>query len=129
MKELKASKVELTKVVETDDFVVREAVWGDIHVEYGKFNKKFDVTPMLKGLPDNLDPCPHWGYLLKGRVWVKYKDGREEAINAGDTYYMAPGHTGIIEAGTEYVEFSPAKEYEKTMKVMERNMAVAQVQK
>jgi hypothetical protein len=35
VKELRASKVELSKAVETDDFVVREAVWGDIHVNMG----------------------------------------------------------------------------------------------
>jgi len=128
VKELKAPKVELSKVVDTSDLVIRDAVWGDIHVEYGIFNKKLDITPFLKGLPDDLDQCPHWGYLFKGRFWVKYKDGREEVINAGDTYYIAPGHSGIVEAGTEYVEFSPAKEYSETMKVLQRNMALVQVQ-
>jgi len=29
---------------------------------------------------------------------------------------------GFIEAGTEYLEFSPREEYEKTMKVVARNL-------
>ena len=27
-----------------------------------------DLRPATKGLPDDLCPCPHWGYMLEGRV-------------------------------------------------------------
>ena len=46
--------------------------------------------------------------------------------NAGDAYYMAPGHSLIMEAETEMVEFSPKDEYHKTMEVAERNFAAMQ---
>jgi len=61
---------------------------------------------------------------MKSRMRCKAK-GREEIFNAGDVYYMEPGHPAIIEAGTESVEFSPNKEYEKTMKVVAQNLARA----
>jgi hypothetical protein len=56
---------------------------------------------------------------------IKYKD-HEEVIEAGDAYYMAPGHLPLIEEDTEVVEFSPMGEYQKTMEVAERNMAAMQ---
>ena len=52
---------------------------------------------------------PHWGYVLKGRLVVRYED-REETIEAGDAFYMPPGHAPEAEEGTEIVQFSPAEE-------------------
>jgi hypothetical protein len=101
-----------------------QAAWGDMVVEVGRFKKTVDVAPLLKGLPDDRCQCPHWGHVLKGRLRYRYAD-REEVYSAGDVYYAAPGHTPVLEAGLEYVEFSPAKPLAKTMKVVERNMASA----
>ena len=77
--------------------------------------------PMFKGLPDDRCQCPHWGYLIKGRVRIKYRD-HEEVINAGEVYYLPPGHTPVAEEDSEMVEFSPKSEYRKTMEVAIRNM-------
>lgn len=60
-------------------------------------------------LPGGRCPCPHWGYVLKGRLVVRYED-REETIEAGDAFYMPPGHAPEAEEGTEIVQFSPAEE-------------------
>ena len=106
---MRGSKEDMLRTVDTDDLVMREAEWGDMHVEFYTFNKKLDATPLLKGLPHNLCQCPHWGYVLKGRFTIKYKD-REEIVNAGDAYYAAPGHTEIFDASTEVVVFSAKDE-------------------
>jgi quercetin dioxygenase-like cupin family protein len=113
--------------MDTDDYSFREATWGDMHVEMGTVNTEIDVAPFLKGLPNDMCQAPHYGYLFKGRVRVNYGD-REEVIEAGDTYYMEPGHTAVIEAGTEFVEFSPKDEQRKTMEVFNRNMQAMQEQ-
>lgn len=126
---MRGSKKDLPKTMDTSEMVFHEADWGDMHVEIDTFQKKFDVTPLLKGLPDNSDQCPHWGYVLKGRVTMKFKD-REEIANAGDAYYAAPGHTGaVFEAGTEVVEFSPMDKLKKTMEVIMRNFEAMQKKK
>jgi hypothetical protein len=80
------------------------------------------LHPLFKGLPDDRCQCPHWGYVLKGRMRIRYPD-HEEIIEAGDAYYMVPGHLPFIEEDTEVVEFSPMGEYQKTMEVASRNMA------
>ena len=49
------------------------------------------LAAMLKGLPGDSCQCPHWGYLLAGRITVGYAD-HEETYQAGDAFYMPPGH-------------------------------------
>jgi len=117
---MRASKSELSKAVDTAEMTMFEAVWGDMHVEYDVFKKRFDVTPFLKGLPKDRDPCPHWGILLKGQMRVIF-DGKEEIVKAGEAYYMPPGHTAIVEGGSESWEFSPNDKMQKTMEVVMRN--------
>ncbi len=117
---MRATKNDLTKAMETDEMTMYEAVWGEMHVEYDVFKKRFDVTPFLKGLPNDHDPCPHWGIVVKGQCTIKY-DGKEEIVKAGEAYYAPPGHTGIFEAGTELWEFSPMDKMKQTMEIIKRN--------
>ena len=122
---MRGSREDLPATLETDEAVVREAEWADIHVGFETYNEEFDLAPLLKGLPNDMCQCPHYGYVMKGRMRVKHAD-HEEVVNAGDAYYIAPGHAPIMEAGTEIVEFSPKDEYQKTMEVAERNLATMQ---
>ena len=94
-------------------------------VELGKMEAQVDPGPLFKGLPDDRCQCPHWGYVIRGTLRYRYAD-REEAYHAGDVYYAAPGHTPIIEAETQYVEFSPTNLLRETTAVVERNMAAMQ---
>jgi ethanolamine utilization protein EutQ (cupin superfamily) len=45
----------------------------------------------MKGLPDDRCQCPHWGYVVNGRLTFRYAD-REEISEAGDVFYTPPGH-------------------------------------
>src|SRR4030067_950945 len=89
---MRASKNKLPTVTDTKIALVKEAVWGEIHVEYDVFKERMDVAPLLKGLPNDRDPCPHWGIILKGQMLVKC-DGTEEIVKAGEAYYLPPGRT------------------------------------
>jgi hypothetical protein len=103
---------------------IRQAEWGGTVVELGSFRQTVDPAPLFKGLPDDRCQCPHWGYVLKGRMRFRYAD-HEEVYNAGDAYYAPPGHLPLIEAGAEYVEFSHADQLAQSMQVIERNMQSA----
>jgi hypothetical protein len=108
-----------------EGFQSRIAEWGGMIVSYETFPKGTDATPLFKGLPDDMCQSPHWGYLIKGRVRIKRKDG-EVVLKTGDVYYLEPGHVPVFEEDTEVLEFSPKKEYQQTIDAFERNMAAAQ---
>ena len=122
---MRASKRELPVAFEGDGVVSRLAEWGEMNVALETLPGGTDTAPIFKGLPDDRCQCPHWGYVLKGRMRIRYPD-REEVIEAGDAYYMEPGHLPLFEEDTEVLEFSPKGEYHKTMEVAERNIASMQ---
>jgi quercetin dioxygenase-like cupin family protein len=67
--------------------------------------------------------CPHWGYVLRGKVTFRFAD-RDEVYEAGEAFYTPPGHIPVKhEPGTELLTFSPADELAKTEEAMKRNMA------
>ena len=45
-----------------------------------------------------------------------------EVFEGGDAYYVGPGHTPILYAGTEVVEFSPTEALGRTMAIVTKNM-------
>jgi hypothetical protein len=118
---MRSTVKEMDKAMESEDYSIREACWGTMHIEHGTFKRTVDVAPLLKGLPGGRCQSDHWGYILKGSIKVKYPD-REEVIRAGDTYHIEPNHTGTINAGTEYVEFSPEDRYHETMAAIKGNL-------
>jgi quercetin dioxygenase-like cupin family protein len=46
--------------------------------------------------------------VFKGSIWWRYGD-REEIVQAGEAYYVMPGHTSGAHAGAEFLVFSPAE--------------------
>jgi len=67
-----------------------------------------DLTELLRGLPGDACPSPHWGVVTRGSIWFRSGE-HEDVIGAGDAFYAAPGHTAGAKAGTEFVIFSPAE--------------------
>lgn len=89
------------------DAIPPEAEFGDMAIAHTRVPQGFDLDRLLAGLPNDRCPCPHWGYLIEGRMIVKYEDGTQEEITAGDVYYTPPGHTAVIEEDCVSVDFSP----------------------
>jgi hypothetical protein len=118
---MRASKADMEKSIDDGTMVIQEAVWGEMHVSFETFHQELDTKPLHKGLPDDECQCPHWGYVLKGQLRIARGD-EEEIVNAGDAYYLAPGHSPIYGPGTETVEFSPNDQFEETMDVAVRNL-------
>lgn len=85
-----------------------------------------DLADLFRGLPEDRAQLPRWGYVIKGRVGFRFSD-REETYEAGDAYYIPPGHTPVHHAGTEIVEFSPTEILAETMPVVMKNLATAGV--
>ena len=84
------------------------------------------MVPLMKGLPDDRCQCPHWGYVVEGSFTYRFAD-REETVNAGDAFYLPPGHVPIANAPHSLiVQFSPTDELRKTEKVLFANLQAMQ---
>jgi Cupin len=98
----------------------------DYTVDFLTFRADLDATPLLKGLRDDQCQCPHWGYVLTGSLTYRVAD-RQEVFEAGDAFYLPPGHIPVQNApGSEVVQFSPTKELRETQAVMRANAAAMQ---
>jgi hypothetical protein len=52
--------------------------------------------------------------------------GHEESYEAGDAYYVPPGHTPVHHAGAQIVEFSPTDVLAQTIPVVMANVRAAE---
>jgi hypothetical protein len=105
--------IELDKLPATiadENVEVRTSEVGEMTVGFIRLKAGTDLSPALVGLPGDLCPCPHWGYMLKGRVMMKTKDG-QHVFEAGKPFYWGPGHAPVALEDSEYVDFSPTEEF------------------
>jgi hypothetical protein len=97
--------------------------YGGMTAAFNELPAGTDFTPVLQGLKNNSCPCPHWGYIVEGVLKMKYDNGKEETLVAGDVFYMPPGHTGIVEKDLKMIDFSPEKEMKEVMDHISMKMA------
>ena len=121
---MRATRDELPILFGDDPAAVRGADWGGLRAMVISLPAGTDLAPLLQGLPNDLCPCPHWGYVVKGRIRVRYAEG-EETLQAGDLFYLPPGHTPLVEEDVEFVEFSPPAEHDAVLDVVKANAAAA----
>ena len=100
---------DLPVMMEAPGTTVRNANLGGMAVGYIELPAGADFTPLFKGLPDDACQCPHWGYVTKGAVHVKYTDGTAEVTGAGAVFYWPAGHTAWVEEDTAFIDFSRKK--------------------
>jgi hypothetical protein len=122
-----ASKDELS-VERMGDYQGRMTQFGDYNVAFESLPAGFPPNPeqIFKGLPDDACQCAHWGYVFKGKFKMTMVDGSEEVVEAGQAYYMPPGHRFQAIEECELVEFSPKGEFEKTIEHVSKNMETMQ---
>jgi hypothetical protein len=107
-------QAELPVVIEGDGVQLRMAEVGELTVSWITLAAGVDLGPALVGLPGDLCPCPHWGYLRSGRLRMRTADGDRE-YRAGQAFYWGPGHAPEALEDTEYVDFSPTRDFAKVI--------------
>jgi hypothetical protein len=121
----KASRDTASHSVTTEALEVRlEHLEGGYSVCFESHIASADLAALFRGLPDDRAQLPRWGYVVRGMVGFQFAD-HEETYEAGDAYYVPPGHTPVHYAGAEIVEFSPTKILEETIAVVMRNLDAA----
>ena len=118
----KVSRNTASHSVQLEGLDVRlEHLEGGYSVCFESHTADADLGALFRGLPDDRCPLPRWGYVVKGKVGFVFPN-RKETFEAGDAYYVPPGHVPVHYAGAEIVEFSPTDVLEKTMKVVMSNL-------
>ena len=84
---------------------------GKISGEYFSLAAGVDTTPLFQGLRGNACQCPHWGFVLRGRVTTTDESGTTETVKANDLFYWPPGHNVRVDEDAELVMFSPQHEH------------------
>ena len=79
--------------------------------EYFTLSAGVDTTALFQGLDGNLCQCPHWGFVVRGRITTTDAKGVRETVNANDLFYWPPGHNVKVDADAEIVMFSPQHEH------------------
>lgn len=99
--------------------------YGMISGEYFSLAAGVDTTPLFEGLEGDLCQCPHWGYVLSGRLTTTDGTGREEAVSAGDLFYWPPGHNVRVDEDADIVMFSPQHEHSMVIEHMSEKVQAA----
>lgn len=109
------SRQDAPVVIEGDGVEVSlQEIGGGMSIAFVKLPRGADLGPALKGLPEDSCQCPHWGYILKGRVRMRTKDG-DTICEAGQAVYWAPGHIPVALEDTEYIDFSPTADFKQVV--------------
>jgi hypothetical protein len=95
--------------IENDNVVVRAVEVGDLTAGLFRLAKGTDLGPALVGLEGDMCQCPHWGYMISGRLLMHTADG-DQIYEAGQAFYWAAGHVPVALEDCEYIDFSPTKE-------------------
>jgi hypothetical protein len=109
----KVSKETATQVQEMGPVIDRRTEMDGYTVEFVSFAADANLDGPLQSLPGGACQCPHWGYVIAGRMRYVFQD-HEEVYEAGDAFYQPPGHRPYVDAGTEFVQFSPSRELAQT---------------
>lgn len=109
------TRTEAPVAIEGDGVEFRkQPIGGGMSASFVRLPAGADLRPAVVGLPDDLCPCPHWGYVLAGRVRMHTRDGAEDYA-AGQAFYWAAGHAPEALEDVEYVDFSPTDELDRVI--------------
>ena len=121
---MKIKKEEIPVTMEAPGTTMRGLPgYGGMTVAFNELPAGTDFAPLLQGLKNNSCQCPHWGYIVDGEMRVKYDNGKEEKLSAGDVFYLPPGHTAIVEKDLKLLDFSPEKELKEVMDHINKKLA------
>lgn len=100
---------DLPVVFEAGKAQIRSAEAGGMTVTFYRLPADADARPLLQGLPGGSCHCPHWGYVISGKLRIHTADGPHD-VQAGQAFHVEPGHAPETVEDTEMFEVSPTPE-------------------
>jgi hypothetical protein len=109
------NRTDLPMAIEGGGIEFRTDRAGENNLAWVRLPAGADLRSALVGLPGDLCPCPHWGYMISGRLVMHTKDG-DQTYTAGQAFYWAPGHAPEAVEDCEYIDVSPTEELERVVR-------------
>jgi hypothetical protein len=106
-------------VVKSPDTEIRREDHGDLAFCLLRLDAGVHTGELFKGLPDDRCQCPHSGYVVRGTIRVHTSQGTT-TYEDGEAYYWPPGHNLEAVTDCEYLEISPARDYDVLMEHVAR---------
>ncbi len=119
---MQARPESLPVIFEQGEASLRGTEWGGMMALLYTIPAGTDLTPLMTGLPGDFCQCPHWGYVLKGRVRIQHPNS-QQVVTSGELFYVEPGHAPRFEEDTQMVEFSPKEPWFSAMATIKKNLA------
>jgi hypothetical protein len=116
-----ASRATTPVAIDMEMIEGRYAQLGDLTVSFETFKEDVDAAPYFRGLPDDVCPCEHHGYVTAGQITFRWAD-HEETFVEGDSYVAEPGHTPVFTAGSSVVEFTRTAGLGSVMEIIGHNV-------
>ncbi|HET6562123.1 MAG TPA: hypothetical protein VFG72_09630 [Marmoricola sp.] len=91
--------------------------------EFFTLSEGVDTTPLFEGLEGDLCQCPHWGFVLRGRLTTTDAEGAQETVAKNDLFYWPPGHNVRVDADAEIVMFSPQDKHSQVIDHMVKKVS------
>jgi len=92
--------------------------YGKISGEHFTLAAGVDTTPLFQGLEGDLCQCPHWGFVLEGRITTTDATGKQETVRRDDLFYWPPGHNVKVDEDAVIIMFSPEHEHTQVIEHM-----------
>jgi hypothetical protein len=91
------------------DLVTRYVELGEMAIRHASLPAGTDMAPVLRGLPGDRCPSPHWGIVLQGSIVMQHADGTEETVREGQVCHWPAGHSRVSEEGVVFLEIGPVE--------------------
>jgi hypothetical protein len=115
---------EMPVAVKTDRLEVRAREAGEMALTFYRFREGADLREFFHGLRDDRCQCPHWAYVMSGRLRIHTADGPHE-VRAGQAFHVEPGHAPEALEDTEMFEVSPIRPLREVGEHLLRQLADA----
>ncbi len=89
------------------DLVTRYVELGEMAIRHARVPAGTDFGPVLRGLPLDRCPSPHWRIVLEGSLRLEHADGSLESVVAGEVCHWPAGHTATSTDGAVFLEIGP----------------------
>lgn len=110
---------DLPVILEAAGAEIRMAELGDMTIAFYRLPAGVDARSLLQGMPGGLCPCPHWAYVISGRLRIHTAEGARD-VEAGQAFHVEPGHAPETLEATEMFEVSPTTQSREVSEYLKR---------